>query len=593
MVTISLCMIIGNEAAHILRCLEAFAPTFDELSLVRALGSTKPDNTVELAGKWCHDHGKGFTFSEYLNGGSAQAWPHVDNFAEARNQSFKQASGEWLAWCDADDIIERPEALRKVIEGTKAEALFFPYQVLGTNKAPVRERLFRRSMWEKGRRWTLPVHENFKTKAEDMNEVFNLPRWVHAPLEQKPTSAGRNLRILGRQAKDLSALLFYLHQEFYLMHDVENARRYARAAMELPTLEESFRYEMLLNLGRMGSSPQEKLDYAAQAFGVMPHCREALVSLILCAFEGGDSEKAVVLSERLVATPEPPVNSRPWTQESKWYGSAGWDLRARALRRVGRHEEAGYAQAMAWQGRPAISLLHATTGNPQMAYQTRQAWMDAAAKPERVQYIMAAHKGDPDTLEFAKEFEHVECGMISEMLEEAALVSKGHLLVELIDNTAPSWGWDEELMNILKASGKDITTQPVTIRLGGGTEPLVCSRWRWQDSGRKFSQPWFVKAKEDGVLVEAPNIVLRPLDPRHKGKVWQTSTSPSSTPTSPTSAPSAMPAKPACMPAVQQPFTEFSTPSRSPISPLNSTVGMMTEPSPSTLTAPPSPPSRT
>jgi hypothetical protein len=537
MVKISLCMIVGNEATHIVRCLESFAPAFDELSLVRAIGANRKDATVELAGKWCNDHGKGFTFSEYFNGESAEKWPHVDDFAAARNQSFKQAGGDWLIWCDADDVLQNAEELRKVTEKTKSEALFFPYLVLGTAKAPVRERAFRRSFIEKGRGWSFPVHENLRTTAADATEVFMQPVWVHAPLEQKPSTPGRNIRILMRQAKDMGAQLFYIHQEFYLMRDVENASRYARMALDLPNLEPSFRYEILLNLGRLGTSAQEKMDYAAKAFAVMPHCREALVSLILGAFEAGDSDKAVILSERLVATPEPPITSRPWTQESKWYGSAGWDLRARALRRVGRNEEAGYSQTMAWQGRPVISLLHASTGDANMAYHTRQMWLDAAHKPERVQHIMAALKGDPDTVALAREFEHVESATVGAMLDDAAALSKGHLLIELIDNTVPPHGWDEELMKALKASGRDVTTQPVVVRIGGGAEPFICSRWRWQDLGRRFAQPWFTKAKEDGVLIEVSEITLRPLDPRHKGKVWQTSTSIKSTPTSPTSAP--------------------------------------------------------
>ena len=47
--TISLCLIAGNVAGYITRCLESFAPIADEFCIVRAIGNEPPDDTLAKA----------------------------------------------------------------------------------------------------------------------------------------------------------------------------------------------------------------------------------------------------------------------------------------------------------------------------------------------------------------------------------------------------------------------------------------------------------------------------------------------------------------------------------------------------------------
>lgn len=585
---ISLCLIVGNEAEIITRCLDSFADAFDELVLVEARGSLPVDNTAGLAKDWCGSRAKGFVHGVYQNNPREKDCPHVDDFAAARNLSFSLATGDWLGWCDADDLIDRPKEIRACCERTKDDCLFFPYNVPGTNKDPVRERFIRRSLWEAGRRWHYAVHENLKLCPGDKSEAFNSPAWIHAPIARKTEPHARNLRILHRQVEDMGAHCFYLHQEFYLMRDRVSAGIFGGIALNLPRLEQSFRYEILLNVARMADNPRDKMENSAKAFAVMPHCREAMASMILTSLEVQDIPKALSLSERLVATPEPPLNARPWTHEKKWYGWAGWDLRARVLRLAGRHEDAGYAQTMATCGRPVISLIHASMGNPQEAYKTRQRWLDAAAKPHQVQHVFAYVKADAEMKAWVAEFECAEADKWGpETWNAGAAVAKGHLLVQLADGAMPCFGWDEELIAALKKSGKDVTRDPIAVRTGA-TSPVICSRWRWHDQGRAFIVPDFWRhATDAGIVIWAQDAVFQPsLDPRAKVRPWQTSTSPNSTPISAPSAPSATAEKPSCMPVELQPFTE-SSPPKKPTLALNLTVGMMTERSDSTSTAEP------
>lgn len=73
MPTISLCMIVKNEEAHIARCLDSVVELVDEIIIVDT-GST--DRTVEIV--------SAYTSQVYM-------YPWKDDFSEARNYSFSKA----------------------------------------------------------------------------------------------------------------------------------------------------------------------------------------------------------------------------------------------------------------------------------------------------------------------------------------------------------------------------------------------------------------------------------------------------------------------------------------------------------------------
>ncbi len=91
MPTISLCMIVKNEEVHIARCLGSVAGLVEEIIIVDT-GST--DRTVEIA-------------SDYTT--KVYSYPWKDDFSDARNYSFSQASMDYCMWMDADDILEETE----------------------------------------------------------------------------------------------------------------------------------------------------------------------------------------------------------------------------------------------------------------------------------------------------------------------------------------------------------------------------------------------------------------------------------------------------------------------------------------------------
>jgi glycosyltransferase involved in cell wall biosynthesis len=106
--TLSLCMIVRDEEEMLPRCLGAIAPVVDEIIVVDT-GSR--DATIEIARSF------GARVIEH-------EW--TDSFAEARNISFDAATGDWLMFLDADEVLvsEDAERLRALTGHTWREAFY-------------------------------------------------------------------------------------------------------------------------------------------------------------------------------------------------------------------------------------------------------------------------------------------------------------------------------------------------------------------------------------------------------------------------------------------------------------------------------------
>ena len=104
--TLSLCMIVKNEAFFLRDCLRQAAPHVDEIIVVDT-GST--DDTRAIAAE--------FTDKVY-------DFEWRDHFADARNYSLEQASGDWIIVLDADEVIAPEDwgTLRELIRDSDQDA---------------------------------------------------------------------------------------------------------------------------------------------------------------------------------------------------------------------------------------------------------------------------------------------------------------------------------------------------------------------------------------------------------------------------------------------------------------------------------------
>src|SRR5262249_55376499 len=103
--SVSICLIVKNEEANLAHCLGPVAELAHE-GVVVDTGST--DRTREIAASL---------------GARVFDFPWVDNFAAARNECLRHATGDYVFWLDGDDRIEPDQIgkLRALFAGLKDE----------------------------------------------------------------------------------------------------------------------------------------------------------------------------------------------------------------------------------------------------------------------------------------------------------------------------------------------------------------------------------------------------------------------------------------------------------------------------------------
>src|SRR5687768_16414549 len=94
---VSIAMIVKNEQETLARCLDSVQGAVDEIIVVDT-GST--DSTPEIARRYTD---RVLTF------------PWCDDFAAARQFAFDHATGTWVGWLDADDVVIGAEHIRGLV----------------------------------------------------------------------------------------------------------------------------------------------------------------------------------------------------------------------------------------------------------------------------------------------------------------------------------------------------------------------------------------------------------------------------------------------------------------------------------------------
>lgn len=531
---ITLAMICGREAAHIETCLRAFAPAFDSLALVLALGNQQPDETEAIARRVCAELGKDFELGYHINErGEPAQWPHVDDFGAARQRSFvlaaERTDSDWIFWADADDTVDEGSNiadLRAIAASGEADCYGFPYNVVGTGKRPIRERLYRADLFRNGdASWQGAIHENIigpRICAKDA------PVWRHSPHPSKGESKERNLRLLRHGLRASAIHAFYIHQEYAIRGDWTQAAAWGNAALAMPGLPAPFRYEIALNNVRHGPRAEAET-WAARAFAWFPACREAMAYLALLRMEEARFTDALILAERILQIPPPAPTDRPWCYEPKWYGWAAHDLLARLLRLNGRRDEGDRAEAMMWQGNaPVISLIHATRGRHNKALGCRERWLSAASDASQIETIWCVDEDDRESVVVAKQFRHVIVpagGGCVAAWNAGAAMAQGKVFVQLSDDWAPPHGWDRAILSELGDLDR-----PAVLAVSDGhrKDDLLCmaifTRARWEQQGRLMFSPEYKsvysdnefshRAWTDGVVVDArPRLTFEHMHP--------------------------------------------------------------------------------
>ncbi|MCH5142376.1 MAG: glycosyltransferase [Clostridiales bacterium] len=177
--SISVCLIVKNEEEVLERCLTCAAKFADEIIVIDT-GST--DGTVAIARR--------FTDSVFF-------FEWCDDFSAARNFAFENATGEYVMWLDADDVITdgNCQKIKELVNAGGFDMAYLPYAAAFDNDKPTfvyyRERIMKASM---NFRFEGAVHEAIVPRGKRV--------YLDAPILHKKVKSGdplRNLSILQRK----------------------------------------------------------------------------------------------------------------------------------------------------------------------------------------------------------------------------------------------------------------------------------------------------------------------------------------------------------------------------------------------------------
>ncbi len=313
-------MIVKDEEEVLEQCLSSVANFVDEVVIVDT-GSS--DGTKMIAGKY----------------GQVYELAWEDDFAKARNFSFSKATGDFILWLDADDVLPPDEAkklpaLREEIKRTGADTVMCPYRSGGL--VYFRERIIRNCPDAK---WRGHVHECIpifgKTLRSDLT-VTHLPKRKNYTMRnlhiyekwaaEEPLSP-RDLFYYGRELFDHklyvqaeAVLKKMLAGDGWYVNKIEACKLIAGCRMAdgdasgaLGALFESFGYgeprsAVLCDIGalfKMQKRYREAVywyegalsskDHSAEGDFDYPACRGIipLLELVVCCYHAGEREKAL------------------------------------------------------------------------------------------------------------------------------------------------------------------------------------------------------------------------------------------------------------------------------------------------------------
>lgn len=296
---ISVTLIVKDEQLLLDRCLSSVRGAVDEIVVVDT-GSS--DSTKAIAQRYTD---RVFDFT----------W--CSDFAAARQCAFDHATGDWVAWLDADDVVVGAEHIRALAATAPADigALYWRY-VTGRDRWGNalcefwRERCVRN---DGNFRWSGPVHEVLVPQRPCGTRRCSEVVVEHRPSADHGQRKGRrNLDILERQyaesGNDAPArLLYYLGREYMDHGECDRALEVFAAYVRRATWDDEryLAHCAVADLHRMQGRYEDAIDANLQALKVHPRWPQAHFALAKTYYFLRDWPKVAAWTELAQALPVP------------------------------------------------------------------------------------------------------------------------------------------------------------------------------------------------------------------------------------------------------------------------------------------------
>ena len=504
------------------RFLDSFLPHVDSLSVVRAIGNQEPDKTLEIAKE------RGCLVGEYRNA-EGHEWPHVDDFASARSQSFALApeGTDFLMWADCDDLLSETAAkvLRLLRDGRDpgADVIYAPYVTNASGSYARRVRLIKASSYDQ---WINAVHEDIEHKEGSKLIWSNELQVIHMPVNNKRGSVARNRRILEAIPEDkrTGREWWFLFRECEIQQDIPKAMEAAIVATAREDLGDEEKFVAYQTIGRWIKNLEDAERPLLEAVRLMPHRREGYAELAKVHLARGSAAKAMAYLNAMEGQPEP--NDPSWTHDASLFGWRAHDLKAVALSKAGHGKESDkLRREYRKRHRPRIAVGHPTC-RPEQAIKIRELYLERAARPELVSYFFGVNEGDAAVVEGIKDYPHAVSAAVPEGHSSAvanynaaakAAAESAKIVLMAQDDCYPPHGWDEQIVQAMEPhKGK-----PAVLHVFDGFRKdqimvLPCFNWSYF-AGRKWlfnpefdgywsDTEWSWRAYKEGVVKDGRHI---------------------------------------------------------------------------------------
>jgi glycosyltransferase involved in cell wall biosynthesis len=277
-------MIVRNEERNLAECLQPVAELFDEIIVVDT-GSS--DATREIAARFTpHVH-------EF-------AW--CDDFAAARNESLRHATGHWVMWLDADDRLRPADVARlaALLETLDEQPRIYMMDTVSSSHHEcegewrvTHRRLFRRLP---GLAWRGRVHEQLSAGPESpayeaVNSEIEIEHVGYRDQTDSRRKLQRNIRLLQMDYAvdpDDASTLFHLGITLSRIGTTGEARKHLLRLVERQCLELDLMRRVFAALAELSfteAKPEEAEDMVRRGLVFFPNDEYLLYLLAQCLYE--------------------------------------------------------------------------------------------------------------------------------------------------------------------------------------------------------------------------------------------------------------------------------------------------------------------
>lgn len=283
-VKISLCMIVKDEENQIYDCLLSALNLVQEIIIVDT-GST--DNTKEIA-------------KQFTNKVFDYIW--CDDFSDARNQSIKHATGEWILYLDADERLSNINVAKLINYLDNLDPKIGAVNCLienvvtksnGTTETQLGyyPRLFRNYGYPIIKFEGL-IHEQISNSFKKLNldetksDIIIKHLGYQIEFIESKNKIQRNLDLLNRSLNNDvndAYLKFHLGQTYIQLNDFEHAKIYFKNALELSELSVPVKCSALNQLAQLegiAGNYTEAIKLASESVRLIPNQKFGRLILI-------------------------------------------------------------------------------------------------------------------------------------------------------------------------------------------------------------------------------------------------------------------------------------------------------------------------